>query len=75
MKRVVKVVLKENLWDNIIIPGRTHHNFASMSSDPLKALNLEKIKSWINDKMKDTIKYRRLQEGDVSNSDASDYLL
>ena len=70
MKRVVKVVLKENLWD--IIPGRTHHNFASMSSDPLKALNQKKIKSWINDKMKDTIKYRRLQEGDVSNSDASD---
>ena len=43
MKRVVKVVLKENLWDNIIIPGRTHHNFASMSSDPLKALNQKKL--------------------------------
>ena len=47
------------------MPGCTHHN-------PLKPLRIEKLKLWIADKLKETMKYSRLQEGDVSNSDASD---
>ena len=52
--------MKENVWN--VIPGRTHYNFKSMSSNPLKRLKLDKLNSWITAKIKETIKYRRLQE-------------
>ena len=70
VQKVAKVIVREKLWD--IIPGRTHHSFKNMSSNPLKPLRIEKLNSWISDKIKETVKYRRLQEGDVSNSDSSD---
>lgn len=60
VKKVVKVIMKENLWN--VLPGRTHYNFKSMSSNPLKRLKLDKLNSWITAKIKETIKYRRLQE-------------
>ena len=73
VKEVVKVIMKEKLWD--IIPGRTHHNFKNLSTNPLKSLKIDKFKTWISAKIKETAKYRRLQEGDVSNSDASDLII
>ena len=70
IQKVVKVIMKEKLWD--IIPTRTHHSFKSVSSNPLKSLELEKLNSWISDKLKETVKYRRLQEGDVADSEDFD---
>ena len=66
--KVVKVIMREKLWD--IIPGHTHHSFKNMSSNPLKLLRIKKLNSWISNKIKETVKYRRLQ-GDVSNYDSS----
>lgn len=70
IQKVVKVITREKLWD--IIPTCTHHSFKTMSSNPLKPLKVDKLKLWISEKIKETSKYRRLQEGDVSNSEDSD---
>ena len=66
MKKVTKVVIKEKLWDTI--QGRVHNNFRNITSNPLKSLNTDKLK-WISQKMKETVKYRKLQ---VSDSDGSE---
>ena len=68
VQKVVKVIMREKLWD--IIPGHTHQSFKNMSSNPLKPLRIEKLNSCISNKIKETVKYRRLQ-GDVSNYDSS----
>ena len=67
LKKVMKVVIKEKLWDTI--PGRVQNNFHNITSNPLKFLNMDKLKNWISQKMKETIKYRKLQ---VSDSDGSE---
>ena len=38
------------------------HTTISKSSNPLKLLKLDRLNSWIKAKIKETIKYRRLQE-------------
>ena len=70
VQKVVRVIMREKLWD--IIPTRTHHSFKNVSSNPLKSLKLNKLNSWITAKLKETIKYRRLQE-DVADSVDFDY--
>ena len=70
VKKVVSTVLREKLWD--IKKGRKFYKFKTMSSNPLKRLNRDKLTSWMTDKIKQYKVYRQLQEGDVSDNEAYD---
>ena len=75
VKKVVSTVLREKLWD--IKKGRKFYKFKTMSSNPLKRLNKDKLISWMTNKIREYKMYRQIQEGDASDvepydSDSSD---
>jgi hypothetical protein len=70
VKKVVSTVLREKLWD--IKKGRKFYKFKTMSSNPLKHLNRDKLTSWMIDKIQQYKVYRQLQEGEVSDNEAYD---
>ena len=70
VKKVVSIVLREKLWD--IKKGRKFYKFKTMSSNPLKRLNRDKLTSWMTEKIKQYKVYRQLQEGDVSDIEDND---
>ena len=65
-------VTYKNDYEGKTIPTRTHHSFKNVSSNPLKSLKLDKLNLWFLDKLMETVKYRRLQEGDIVDSVDSD---
>ena len=58
VKKVVSTVMREKLWD--VKKGRKFDKFKTMSSNPLKRLNREKLTSWMTDKIKQYKMYRQL---------------
>lgn len=71
LRRAVKVIQDEKIWD--ITPGRKYHNFRRISSNPLKHLDWKKLNTWIGNKVKECIKYRRLIiEEDTSDESEDD---
>ena len=52
-----------------IHPGRSHHKFPKMSTNPLRSLNSEKLHLWIKDKVKHHSKYQQLQGNILSDSE------
>ena len=59
---VVKVLQQREVLK--IHPGRSHHKFPKMSTNPLRTLNSEKLHLWIKDNVQHHSKYQQLQ-GDI----------
>ena len=67
---VVKVLQQREVLT--IHPGRSHHKFPNMSTNPLQSLNHEKLHQWIRDKVKDHRKFQRVQGDILSDNEVSE---
>lgn len=70
VKHVVKVV--QTVDALTIHSGRRHTKFPKVSSNPLIALDREKLHKWITRKIKEQMKFRVMREGNTSDPEASD---
>ena len=70
LKMVVKVVQQCKILE--VIKDRCHTNYSKISCDPLRSLDRVRMRAWMKKKMIERMKFTRMQEGDQSDSDASD---
>ena len=67
---VVKVLQQREVLT--IHPGRSHHKFPRMSTNPLQSLNRDKLHLWIRDKVKNHSKLQQLQGDILSDNEVSE---
>ena len=67
---VVNVLLQREVLT--IHPGRSHHKFPNMATNPLQSLNHEKLHKWIRDKIKDYTKFQQVQGDILSDNEFSE---
>lgn len=70
VKQVVRVIKSNSLLS--VIPQRHHTNFPKIALNPLGSLNWSKLSKWMSDKIVENKKFRRIAEGNASDSGASD---